>query len=139
MKTLTWLYRTILRFKYPITLPEEIATDLGIQASNFLTFNEFVCQITSISCRPSKLKRFMPREAAEAAFESAQRKEKFARNSHFSYYLNRGWLEFNLHFDDQYRLRRVYIQHKSLNNEKAIEIPLHQNPSPFSPLNYTEA
>jgi hypothetical protein len=133
MKTLTWLCRAILRFKYPMTLPEDIAADLGIQASNFLTFNEFVCQITSISCRPSKLKRFMAREAAEAAFESAQRKEKFGRSSLFSYYFHKGWLEFNLHFDDKSRLRRVYLQHKDLKEEKGIEIPLHQYPSPFNP------
>lgn len=133
MKTLDWLYRVILRFRYPITLPEEIAIDLGIQASNFLTFNEFISQITSISCRPEKIKRFMPREKAEAAFESAQRKEKFGRNSLFSYYFHEGWLEFNLHFDEHARLRRVYLQHKYVEDEKGIEIPLHQIPSPFSP------
>lgn len=133
MKTLDWFYRVILRFRYPVTLPEEIATDLGITVSNFLTFPEFVSQLTSGSCRPRKLKRFMPREMAEAAFESAQRKEKFSRSSLFSYYFLEGWLEFNLHFDEQSRLRRIYLQHKYVEDQQGIEIPLQQDPSPFQP------
>jgi hypothetical protein len=134
MKTLDWLYRIILRFRYPVTLPEEIATDLGITVSNFLTFNEFVCQLTSLSCRPQRLSRFMPRDAAEAAFESAQRKEKFGHNSLFSYYFHEGWLEFSLHFDEHSRLRRIYLQHKYFDNEPGIEIPLNQDPLPLGTL-----
>lgn len=75
----------------------------------------------------------MPRNIAEAAFERAQRKEKFGRNSLFSYYFNEGWLEFNLHFDEHSRLRRIYLQHKDVDQEQGIEISLQQDPSPFSP------
>jgi hypothetical protein len=126
MKTLDWLYRVILRFRYPVTLPEEIATDLGINTSNFITFNELICLITNVSCKPKRLKRFMPREAAESAFKSAQRKEKFGRNSLFSYYFLEGWLEFSLYFDEKSRLRRIYLQHKSVQKERGIEISLHE-------------
>lgn len=125
----TWLYRVILRFRYPVTLPEEIATDLGITASNFITFNELVCLLTSMSCKPERLKRFMSRDAAEAAFTCAQRKEKFCRNSLFSYYFLEGWLEFNLYFDDQSRLRRIYLQHKSVDKERGVEISLQEENS----------
>ena len=131
MINLDWLYRMILRFRYPVTLPEEIATDLGITISNFMTFNEFVSQLTQTSCRPGKLKRFMPREDAEAAFECAQRKEIFGRNSLFSYYFNEGWLEFSLHFDEHSRLRRIYLQHQCVDEEQGIEIPLDQTPLPY--------
>lgn len=133
MKTLDWLYHVVLRFRYPVTLPEEIATDLGISISNFLTFNEFVSQLTNLSCRPQRLKRFMTRDAAEAAFKCAQRKEKFTRNTLFSYYFLEGWLEFSLHFDEHSRLRRIYLQHKNVNHERGIEIPLQQDTHPFQP------
>ena len=124
MKAVDWLLHCMLRIRYPVSLPEEIATDLGITASNHLTFNEFVNTLINPSLRPGRLMRFMPRAAAEAAFESAQRKEKFSRNSLYSYYFNEGWLEFNLHFDEQSRLRRIYLQHKQFVNGPGIEIPL---------------
>ena len=129
MKTFDWLYHVLLRFRYPVTLPEEIAADLGLTISNFLPFHEFLHQITNASCPPERLKRFMTRDDAEAAFECAQRKEKFSRNSLFSYYFLEGWIEFSLYFDEKSRLRRVYLQHQSVKQESGIEIPLHQIPS----------
>jgi len=126
MKAFDWFFHCLVRLRYPVSLPEEIATDLGISVSNFLTFDEFVCQLTSHSCRPRRLLRFMPREEAEAAFQSAQRKERFCRSSLFSYYFHEGWLEFSLYFDEHARLRRIYIQHKDLAREQGIEIPLDQ-------------
>ena len=128
MKSFDWFFNVLLRLRYPVTLPEEIATDLGISASNVLTFEEFVRKLTCVSCRPERLKRFMPRDVAEAAFQSAQRKERFNRNSLFSYYFHEGWLEFSLYFDDQSRLRRIYLQHKRLKREQGIEIPLNIAP-----------
>ncbi|MEI8124849.1 MAG: hypothetical protein WCG42_03765 [Parachlamydiaceae bacterium] len=119
-----WLSNIILRLRYPVALPEEIATDIGVPISNVLTFDEFVRKLTNLSSRPERLKRFMPRDLAEAAFEKAQRKEIFGRNSLFSYYFNEGWLEFSLHFDEQSRLRRVYLQHKNFVHEQGIEIRL---------------
>lgn len=124
MKAFDWLFHCFLRLRYPVSLPEDIATDLGISASNFLTFNEFVFHLTNLSCRPKRLTRFMPRDQAEAAFQSAQRKECFGRNSLYSYYFHEGWLEFSLYFDEHSRLRRIYMQHKHLTCEQGIEIPL---------------
>ncbi len=124
MKGFNWLYHFFLRFRYPVSLPEDIATDLGINTSNFLTFEEFVTQLTNNSCRPRRLTRFMPRETAEAAFQSAQRKEYFGHNTLFSYYFHEGWLEFSLYFDEQGRLRRIYLQHKRLVSDEGVEIPL---------------
>ena len=134
MKAFDWLFYVFHRFRYPLSLPEEIATDLGVKASNFLTFEEFVSCLTNPSCRPSRLERFMARDIAEAVFESAQRKEKFGRSSLFSYYFHEGWLEFNLHFDEQARLRRVYLQHKHIAAELGVEIPLNKLISQESPL-----
>lgn len=124
MKAAYWFHQLFLRLRYPASLPEEIAADLGISASNLLTFNEFVTQLSNLSTCPQRLIRFMPREQAEAAFESAQRKERFGRNSLFSYYFHEGWLEFKLHFDEQSRLRRIYLHHRNLPSENEIEIPL---------------
>lgn len=124
MKTLDWFRSLFVRFRYPVTLPEEIASDLGLTISNQLSFKEFVIQLTHCSNPPQHLKRFMPREAAEAAFQCAQRKDKFGRNSLFSYYFNEGWLEFNLQFDEKSRLRRVYLQHRQLAHEQGVEIKL---------------
>ncbi len=126
MKAFDWFFNFFLRVRYPASLPEDIATDLGINTSNFLTFEEFVDQLTSHSCRPKRLTRFMPRDAAEAAFQSALRKERFGRNSLFSYYFHEGWLEFSLYFDEQARLRRIYLQHKRLSSEQGVEIPLNE-------------
>lgn len=127
MKAFDWFFQCILRFRYPVSLPEDIATDLGICAPNFLTFEELVSKLTCPSCRPQRLSRFMPRDAAEAAFQCAQRKEKFGRNSLYSYYFHEGWLEFSLYFDEQSRLRRIYLQHKRLEAEQGVEIPLNQS------------
>lgn len=124
MKAFDWLLHCILRIRYPVSLPEEIATDLGIKASNLLTFEEFVNTLINPASKPQRLMRFMPREVAEAAFQSAQRKEKFSRNSLYSYYFHEGWLEFSLHFDEQSRLRRIYLQHKQLVADHGVEIPL---------------
>jgi len=124
MKTLDLLYRFLVRFRYPVTLPEDVAMALGIQVSNFITFEEFVSRLTSPNCRPTRLLKFMPREQAEKAFQHAQRKEPFKQNSLFSFYFKEGWLEFILQFDDQSRLRRIYLQHKQIKQDEGIEIPL---------------
>jgi len=127
MKAFNWMFRLFLRLRYPASLPEEIATDLGINTTSFQTFEQFVTQLTHCDFRPKHLTRFMPRANAEAAFQSAQRKERFGRNSLYSYYFHEGWLEFSLHFDEKARLRRVYLQHKHIAAEQGIEIPLNSS------------
>lgn len=126
MKAMDWMLHFFLRLRYPVSLPEDIAVDLGVNVSNLLTFEEFVSQLTNLSSCPRRLTRFMPRDEAEAAFKSAQRKERFGRTSLYSYYFHEGWLEFNLHFDEQSRLRRIYVQHKYLVCERGIEIVLNR-------------
>jgi hypothetical protein len=124
MKIIEYFNRLLLRFRYPVSLPENIAEALGVSLSNFLTFDELVGALTSSSCKPTRLIRFMPREQAEQAFEGALCKECFREKSLFSYYFNEGWLEFILLFDEKSRLRRIYIQHKLIKQQEGLEIPL---------------
>lgn len=126
MKALDHFYRFFLRFRYPVSLPEDVANALGLPLSNFVTFQEFVHQLLNPSSRPTRLTRFMPREQAEAAFKTALRIEKFKQNTLFSYYFSEGWMEFVLLFDEQSRLRRVYLQHKELKQEERVEILLNK-------------
>lgn len=123
MKLLTQpISRLLIRFRYPVSMPEEVASDLGLTISNSLTFKEFINCLTNPCLRPAKLSRFMPREEAEGIFQTALRKERFKQNSLFSYYFNGGWMEFMLLFDEQSRLRRLYIQHKDLKQKVEISI-----------------
>ena len=111
-----------IRFRYPSSTPEDVASDLGLHCSNLLSFEEFINYLINPHHCPSKLCRFMPREQAEQAFRMALRKEKFSHNSLFSYYFKGGWVEFVLHFDEQSRLRRLYIRHKELKQKHEISI-----------------
>lgn len=122
MKVLQPLYHLFIRFRYPVSLPEDVASDLGLSLTNRLKFQEFMHCLIDPRYRPSKLTRFMPREQAEAIFLLARRKEKFKQNSLFSYYFKGGWMEFNLQFDEQARLRRLYIFHRDLKKKHEISI-----------------
>lgn len=118
------LSRFLMRFWYPVTLPEDVATALGIQMSNFVSFDDFFkCLIHPGTC-PTRLMKFMPREKAEAAFASAQRTERFTQNTLCSYYFNEGWVEFVLKFDEKERLRRIYLLHKQIQEDQGVEIHL---------------
>ncbi|WP_052278687.1 hypothetical protein [Candidatus Protochlamydia amoebophila] len=68
------LTNLLTRIRYPTSLPAVVATDLGINISNTLNFQEFISLLTNPNCRPSKLSRFMPREQAENLFQTAIRK-----------------------------------------------------------------
>lgn len=122
MKPFTVFRRLLLRFRYPVSMPEDVAKDLGLEISNFLTFNEFIRHLTNPLQTPKKLSRFMPREQAEGIFHAALKKEKFNHNSLFSYHFNGSWMEFMLSFDEQSRLRRIYVRHKDL--KKKYEMPI---------------
>jgi hypothetical protein len=104
------LIRLISRFRYPVSLPEDVAHDLGMQLPNTLPFHAFLQLLASPHQRPANLRKHMSRTMAEAAFASALKKEMFKSSSLFSYYFNKGWLVFALYFDDHSRLRRVYLQ-----------------------------
>src|SRR4051812_48473904 len=122
LKTFKPLLRLFVRFRYPISTPEEVGSDLGLNISNLLTFQEFIACLTHPHYRPAKLTRFMPRQQAEDIFRQARRKERFQQDSLFSYHFNGGWMEFMLQFDEQSRLRRLYIRHKDLKQKHEISI-----------------
>lgn len=124
MKAFDQLCRFFIRFRYPVSLPEDIAEALGISLSNYITFDKFVSLLTCPSCKPTKLQRYMPREKAEQAFKNAHCKEVFNGTSLFSFYFTEGWMEFKLEFDNQSRLRRLYLHHKHIKQEDGTEIKL---------------
>lgn len=122
MKILKPFFRLFVRFRYPVSMPEDVAADLGLNISNSLSFQEFIHCLTDPCHRPTKLTRFMPRDQAEDIFRLALRKERFQQNSLFSYHFKNGWMEFILQFDEQSRLRRLYIRHKDLKQKHEIGI-----------------
>jgi hypothetical protein len=127
MKAFDQLCRFFIRFRYPISLPEDIAEALGINLSNYITFEKFVSLLTCPSCKPTKLHKYMSREKAELAFKNAHCKEQFKGSSLYSFYFAEGWMEFMLEFDDQSRLRRMYLHHKNIELERGAEIQLYQH------------
>lgn len=123
MKLIDQFWRFCARFRYPVSLPEDVSQALGIPLTNFITFDQLVSKICSTL--PTKLRKFMPREEAEAAFSCAVCKEKFYDNTVCSFCFNQGRIVFVLKFDDQNRLRRIYMQHKLIRSDQGVEIPLH--------------
>jgi hypothetical protein len=117
-------------------MPEDLAQALGIELSNYITFDKLVDLLTRPTCQPSKLLKYMSREKAEEAFHNAHSKELFKKNSLFSFYFSEGWIEFSLEFDDQSKLRRLYLHHKSIQHERGIEIHL-QPISESLPISHT--
>lgn len=116
------LNRLFQRIKNPISLPEDIGKDLGIQILyNELSFKDCIHNLVDEGCCSKFLCKFMPRGEVEPLFKSAIRKEKFNDSSLFSYYIYDGWLAFKLIFDSKDRLRRVYLQHKELHLAPAEE------------------
>lgn len=124
MKFFNYFLRLYSRIQYPVSLPEEIASALGIRATNDLAFDDFIRLLTSPACLPTRLRKYMRREDAEAAFDTAIKKERFSRHSLFSYYFNNGWMGFYLQFDQESKLRRIYVQHKVLKKQDGVEIDL---------------
>ena len=123
IKLLDPFFRLLIRFKYPVSLPEHVAMDLGLPLSNHLSFDEFLDLVKNPTNELANLFRFMPRNEADNAFKYAIRKECFCDNSLFSYYFTEGWIEFVLNFDNQSRLRRLYIRHKTISTNHEIPLP----------------
>ncbi len=124
MTLMDQFWRFCARFRYPVSLPEDVSSALGVPLSNFLPFDQLVSKICS---SPTKLSRYMPREEVEAAFSHAVCKEKFNDNTVCSFCFNQGRIVFILKFDDQSRLRRIYFQHKLIRSDQGIEIPLYSD------------
>lgn len=121
-KFLNIFSQLFFRFRYPFSTPEEIASDIGLNLTNHCSFEELISSLTNPSHRPSKISKFMPRNRAENLFQAALRSERFSCNTLFSYYFKGGWVDFILHFDEQSRLRRLYIFHKDLKQRCEISI-----------------
>ncbi|MBS0634400.1 MAG: hypothetical protein JSR37_02935 [Verrucomicrobia bacterium] len=114
--------RMLIRFRYPVSLPEDVAHSLGVEIDNCIGFKNFLnaCRLS----RPTRIAKFMPRMEAERAFHGALRKERFSSSSLYSFYFNQGWLEFELQFDANSLLRRVYVHHKLLEGSGIYELQL---------------
>jgi len=126
MHLLESLTRLISRFRYPVSLPEDVAHDLGMNLPNTLNFHDFLELLSSPHHRPTKLRKYMSRRQAEQTFESALKKEIFKSCSLFSYYFNKSWLVIALYYDEQDRLRRVYLQCPSCEQVDGFDIPLEE-------------
>lgn len=110
MQLLETISRFLTRFRYPVTLPEELASDLGLHLSNSLSFEQLLKELSMPSAMPTTLWKWMPRSSAEGVFRGALKKEIFCNSALFSYYFNQGWLVFTLYFDEDSTLRRLYVQ-----------------------------
>lgn len=123
------LMRLINRFRYPSSLSENIARDVGLFLPNSLNFTQFLSALAAPPHPPTKLRKFMKRLQAESAFETAFKKEKFKECSLFSYYFNeRGWVVFALHFDENDFLRRVYLQCPGGTSVEGWDLLLEEDP-----------
>lgn len=116
--------RMMGRLRYPVSLPQEVADAVGFRGAPVFSFRELLQRLTNPGCVLYNFIRMMPREVAEGLFEKAARKESFGAYSIYSYYFRQGWLEFVLHFDDMGRLRRVYLQHRSIRSPSGQELVL---------------
>ncbi len=121
--------KLLIRFRYPVSLPEDVGYALGLPISNEEKFTDMLHFLLSASCKPTKLSRFMPRAQVERAFDKALQKERFGNNSLFSFYFTQGWLEFDLQFDQSELLRRIYIHHKLISHPHGYELPLPSTPA----------
>ncbi|MFN0065358.1 MAG: hypothetical protein ACKVOH_03890 [Chlamydiales bacterium] len=128
MQIIEEFMRLLSRFRYPVSLPEDIARDLGVCISNSLTFKELIKFLRSPHLRLCKVAKFMPRELAEDNFQSALKKESFKSSSLFSYYFNKGWLVFALYYDENDRLRRLHVQCPSCSCMEGFDIHLDEEP-----------
>lgn len=126
MQLLESLTRLISRFRYPVSLPEDVARDLGMNLPNTLSFKEFLQLLSSPHHRPTKLRKYMLRKTAEETFQSALKRETFKSCSLFSYYFNKSWLVLTLYYDEDNRLRRLYLQCPSCESSDGFDIPLEE-------------
>lgn len=128
MDIINYVFEMLVRLRYPVSLPQDIACCLGVEMQNTVRFKDLLAQLTDPTLKLDTLTKYMPRSHAERSFSSALRKERFKQSSLYSFYFNEGWLEFELHFDEESRLRRIYIHHRLLPHPAGHELPLSQNP-----------
>jgi hypothetical protein len=105
-------------------LPDELLKTLGLDLEGKSSIEDFVEKLNHSKSLHVKLKKFMTRREVENTFLSAEKKEHFSRHSLYSYYFSKGWLGFFVSFDQDLKLRRVYLQYKSLRYQDFIELYL---------------
>lgn len=123
MKVVNLFFDFFVRFRYPLSLPEDVSKALGVPLSNRLTFPEFVSQLVAPALKPTTLKKFMQREKAEEVFCDAPCTERFSQSTLVTYYFKGGPLQFILKFKDE-QLRRVCLLHKDIPQNEGIELRL---------------
>ena len=115
-------HRLVARFRYPVSLPEDITTDLGCSLPKISNFFAFIESLSNLC--PKKLYKFMSKREAESSFCCALKKETFQSTTFFSYFFNQGWIVIALHFDEKERLRRVYVQCPADHVKEGFDISL---------------
>lgn len=97
------------RLRYPFSMPEDIGEDLGLDITNQLNFESFLQLLCSSSCLPQNLQKYMERDHVEKHFSHAFRTDRFSDKTLVCYYFKQGWIEFELKYDDENRLRRIWL------------------------------
>lgn len=113
-----------VRLRYPYALPSEIGNALGLSLDDTVLFPSLLDILSNLQ-KPGSLARFMTRKQAERCFCKASRCEKFTTSSLYSFRFNEGWVEFELQFDEEDKLRRLFLIHKEIHDKDRLEIPLH--------------
>lgn len=126
MNLLEYLQEMFVRFRYPLSLPRDVGLALGIEVTNSLRFERVLDILLAPTSQPQRLVKYMPREHAEEAFDGAAKMERFLRSTLCSFYFTEGCLEFELQFDEENRLRRLYLHHKRIAHPNGHELVLSQ-------------
>ncbi len=107
VKTLSHFFS---HFRYPASLPEDVALDLGVDLPRAPTFCKFIEALSSPHLYSKKLYKLMSKEEVERAFSRALKRENFRSTTLFSYFFTEGWLVLTLYFDENKKLQRLYVQ-----------------------------
>lgn len=114
----------MMRFRFPFSRPDEVAEALGVDLPRCGTIEGFITHLLQKGTYPRNLMKNMNRKEAESFFNTALKKEHFKQKTLISYLFSQGWLELMLLFDDNGKLRRMYIYHKATRSSQGVEIPL---------------
>jgi len=120
------IYRFLVRFRHPYSLPEELGIAVGHALPNHLCFEELLGLLQGEDFIPSTLYHNMPRREALKAFQTALKKEFFGNRASLSFQFSCGWIQFDLDFESE-KLRRVFLHHPKLPLSDKHEIRLQSN------------
>ena len=123
MSPITFIKKIYSSVKSPLMLPYEICQALGLDQNTFDSFDDFIQQATHPVALGNRVKRFSSREDAELLFDASEKKERFRNQSVYYFYFAKAWLAISLHFDDEHCLRRLYLIHEHIFEER-LELKL---------------